>query len=332
MKIFKLIVTSLNPIVLITAEVCLFWNDYDVQHPRLIWFLGLASVLLLLAVVLSRKGGSIFKQSVLFVLKGGAASIPGILLLIYFGIHLNLMTNQLSDFFEHNKSPTLIRFFTSASFLLNAFLIDTLQLPKLKKEGVEKERRKVLVTALSPNDPENLKKIVEKIVDQESAEQPIKKELEIPWNWGPIINILDVYKKVDEVVIIKSNRVREELKQAGRTAEGRDAFEEMLHQKYPGKTSEPVDVDDADVFDSYFPKLKTDLNQKLKTYKDEEIIFNISSGTSNITSALTFLSMPGKRGVAYQKQDSSKKLDEFTVGVLTIEELWDEIFEIYSRR
>jgi hypothetical protein len=214
-------------------------------------------------------------------------------------------------------------------FLLLPFLIQTLTINEALAGVVKSEQRRVLVTALSFNASAELKMFGEKNFDELQITEELKtRKKGIQWNWLPVIRMINFHENLEEVILIQSNEVKRELEGAKGKPDEDDMFERMLRLRFGNKIKyTPVLLTQIDNFNELYLTAKGALEVKLKKYNSEQIIFGISSGPATITAAFIFLSMPGQRGVIYQRQNAPYTLDPFTVDINTTQDLWSEVFE-----
>jgi len=215
--------------------------------------------------------------------------------------------------------------------MLFPFIINPFIRPDPISKEVSRDTRKVLITALSENDIIKLKIFRDKKYELDDIVDTLKTGgLGAYWNWEPIIDIVKFYPNLNEIILIQSRKVVTQLNGEKLLANSQiDAFEDMLNFNQINVKYTPIEVNDMDLFDDTYNTLKFQLNKLFKNrrYSNEEIIFGISSGTSVLTACLLFLALPGKRGTVYKPQKPNSTPEEFEVDILTIEELWGEIFE-----
>lgn len=288
--------------------------------------LGIPLLLSFLFLIL-KKDFEIIKHAVVLVVKGGASSLAGILLVIFFLIHIGWLSDSLIDYFQGKDNlPIILKIL---SFLIIPFLINALLYKKPLLKVVPNELRDILITALSHNKKENVKLFIDYNFDKTLIEQ---QKVVTFWNWYPIINILDNYTGIKTLLVIYSKEVLANLESdKEENARALNAFELMIKSRYKEREISiiPIVILEMNIFDELFNELKFKIEKQIGSIEDEKVLFGVSSGTALTTASLVFLSMRGQRGLVYQKQDGSNELDEFTVDVLTIQELWDEIIERY---
>jgi hypothetical protein len=285
-------------------------------------------IFLLLIVIIHRKNTDFIKRSVILVVKGGASSFAGILLIIYFLMNIGWLSDQLFSFSEGKSDFLLV--LKIISFLILPFFINALLIKDRSNFQIENIKRTVFVTALSLNNKDQLKMFIENNFENDKIQDIPNRRF---WNWIPIINVIEKYKNLTVIVAICSKEVLKELElEKAESKRNTNAFEELLKMKYSNRNIEykVVEITNMNDFNELYNDLKFKIEKSLKNYSDEEILFGISSGTATLTASVVFLSMKGLRGLVYQKQDATNALDEFTVDVLTIHELWDEIIDRYQ--
>lgn len=308
-----------------------FSSAYSVIIP-----LALLFILILFYVNKKKKykDDDIIKHSIILVVKGGSSSITGAIMIVYFLVHIGWLGDILIDYY--NDKETFFSFLGIFFFAVMPFIINALFYVENKPKSIVKDSREYLITALSHNHIDNLQCFIENDFDRKKIESKIKF-----WNWVPILNVLDEYNNIKNIIVIYSKEVNEGLnlhvKQYSCT---KNAFEQMVERKYGARNIvvTPFVVSDINDFNFLYHDLKIRVERIFEKLADEKMLFAISSGPATITASLVLLSMKGERGMVYQKQiDKSiqkqppeKELDEFTVNVFTIQELWNEIIERYN--
>lgn len=315
-------------ILLFSFEILFFKNivPFCNSVTSLIIVLVIPIILAILFHVL-KKDFEIIKHAVVLVVKGGTSSFAGILLVVFFLIHIGWLSDSMVDYFQGKDNILLI--VKIMSFLITPFLINALLYKKPVLKIVPKEFRSILITALSQNKKENIKLFADCNFDRSLIEDNIGIHF---WNWHPVINILDNYPKIEKILVIYSKEVLSSLESDKEENERiLNAFELMIERRYKERNIAiiPIIILEMNIFDELFNELKFKIEKLIGTVDDGKVLFGVSSGTALTTASLVFLSMRGQRGLVYQKQDGSNELDEFTVDVLTIKELWDEIIERY---
>jgi len=292
-------------------------------------FLLLTILLSLIYFFTTSKYWDKFVRSFSLSLKGGISNISSIILFVYFLIHISWVTDNLQESFKEDLPISYI--LLSFAFMLFPFIINPFIRPDPISKEVSRDTRKVLITALSENDIIKLKIFRDKKYELDDIVDTLKTGgLGAYWNWEPIIDIVKFYPNLNEIILIQSRKVVTQLNGEKLLANSQiDAFEDMLNFNQINVKYTPIEVNDMDLFDDTYNTLKFQLNKLFKNrrYSNEEIIFGISSGTSVLTACLLFLALPGKRGTVYKPQKPNSTPEEFEVDILTIEELWGEIFE-----
>lgn len=300
-------------------DCALLWVQYC--------FMGFVVVLFLL-LYLIKKGGYIL-QSFLVVFHNHAGTVPGIFMIIYLLVQTDLAGSSFHEYLSGKtvlwNEPLIFLAFLFFPFLLQSFAVDE------KNKKVDKEKRRVLVTALSSNKGKLLSDFKENNFDRDKI---IKATGRPFWNWTSFEYAFYKYPKIDRVIFLIDETAKAELKayRDNEQTKGEDILQTYLDQ-LSEKLKRSLDkreiyLDDINNFDAMYDEVKPVIEGELAKYNDEQIMFNISAGTATVTATLVFLSVKGKRGFCYLEQkDEGAKLKEFNVSAYDLKELWNEIIE-----
>jgi len=188
-----------------------------------------------------------------------------------------------------------------------------------------------LVTALSKLFYDDLQKYKENDFDRDKIIAATKSRF---WNWTSFNDVIIEYANIDAVIFILDNEQKKQIAQYKANNDGNCILElylKEIERKYNRSKISKIEiyVDDVNDFNIMYKDVKTVLEGKLSKYEDEQIIFNISSGTSTVTATLVFLSVKGKRGFCYLDQSTDRgTLREFNMNAYNLKELWNEILSI----
>jgi|GEM_PF-5360849 len=283
--------------------------------------ISLLFTIVLVAVVIRlihKRKNKDFLLSFLTAVHNHAPNIFGVFLIVFVLVQIDLIGASFHEYLVKGDGgwETLILVdLMFLPFVLHAhFPVEKL------KDKVPEHERKVLVTALSLND-KSMAGFKEKNYSIAA----------VPHNWRPVFEMLKKYERIELIVFLLSNEVSKQI-HAINAEIRQDVLKKILAEEFPQREKlrfEQLYITNIDDFDDMYKRVKPAIEGSIAGYKSEEIIFGITSGPSTITATLVFLSMPGKRGFVYLKQNDPKDLAEFNIHAYDVKELWDEIFETH---
>lgn len=294
------------------------WND-----------LGACIVFLTLIVVHTWKKGNTLRVLKSFFLahQGESNNFFALFNIVFVFIQLHILGTEVHEAFiphagEQDTHINLlflcVQLLSYVALLFIPFFIHALFIEhKLK---IEPKDRKVLVTGLSYNAS---KKIEPFIKDKFS--------LNYPGNWNPIRKSLEKYFAVSKLILLVDNKARSGVLEAVNNLQMShvDKPVETILQKFldsirQGIGLEIMYVSDFNYLNEIFTGKKKELEEKLSKDPSREIMFNLSSGTSATSAAITLFSIKGNRGLCYLTQESreNEHIVEFDVSVFDLEDVF----------
>jgi len=250
---------------------------------------------------------------------GESTSFFGLLNIVFVFVQLHLIGTEVHHALvpqpgEHNfqiaawqqwlqigayLSVLFIPFFIHASFIEH-------------KKKVNDTDRKLLVTSLSYNNSAKLQDFIKNNFD------PV---LINPFNWNPVFKTIKLYENINRVIfIIDDNAYYQFVSTSAKNAD--KTLQMFLNSIRDGITFEILRINNFNDLDAVFSEKKIILENLLEKRPSKEILFNISSGTSVVTTALTLFAVKGNRGISYMEQNADDKIREFDVSVFDLEDVF----------
>jgi len=156
------------------------------------------------------------------------------------------------------------------------------------------EQIKVLITgaALSPYRDETI------ILTPDNKKELLESS---DWErWNPIRELIKTYPSIEQVRIVgsKKNKLT------------KDDLADMIDKGFPERTIEFLGRFDINVFSfkEVFLALEEIINSM--PYKDENLLFNVTSGTKIVSLAIAFHTVKGERRIVYHDQDFLVSIEE----------------------
>lgn len=235
--------------------------------------------------------------------------------------------------FKENQNGSAAIFFSLFMFSLPFMIFPFLKKSK-EKEPIPKEERTVLVTAVSTlSKPRQNKDQDNTLVNRN-------------WhNWETVHKILKSYYNIKTVILIFSSDSMVKYQNNISLGDFEEdwnthidnklsayiVFKKLIRKQFPNvirieKTDKLIDFND---FNSFHNDLKVEIDAMLKGVDDKKILFNISGGTSLLSSSLTLLALKGKRGIIYttQNEGEGNPIKEVQADIRTIDNLLEELQE-----
>lgn len=341
MKKLQFFIYSILLFILIILEIYLLKNFSADKEMMTKVVIGLGVLIALLwAIIYFQKKNIYFLRSFLMSMKADVISVYGILLVIYFIVHMTWIPEDIKNYIKSTNPSdhNWLEIFFHLEFLLLPFLIVAI-LYQEKEKKVDAKNRKVLITGVSLlpgfdfKDPTR-KSLKEKELDCLKTIQ--KTDNWITWN--PIKQALNAYPNIETVILVGS----EQTKQQHDFIKAHPEFKNLrlknlilnhtpIGSKTPSiKTVIPKILSDVNRIETVYNAINHDVLEsgffKTKAYEDKDILFASTGGTAIVSSAMTMHGVKGLRGIVYTRQDN-RKLEEFNLSLFNFRELVNELIE-----
>lgn len=253
-----------------------------------------------------------------------ASSFSAILTTIFMLIHIAWIGDLLMDGSNFDFIKAAIIFFFMVLFtLLNIVFF-------FKQTSTTTLSKTVLISALPPLKKDDLIQLKKEIANHKRSD--IKSTGTNLWkNLDPIRKILLHLKDVKTVHFFCSDIVIKESETIEIWKELLMLFNDIINRKIEYKFNEyqtnsvGFDANDIDIVAIHIEKLMQHIFTD-KSIKDKDLAFNITSATSVITSVFTLKSLREGR-TAYHIHQQNGEIMVVNLGILTIQELWNELIE-----
>ncbi len=328
-----------GPLILI---VLVFVFEYLLSHFR---WLQLNRVYADIEIILAALGmiwWHIRHENTLAVIKiffnahhGEASSIMGLLNIVFVFIQLHIIGTEVHGILVPHPGKA-VHGSALTEWLSVGGYIALLFIPFLligyiveKKRDIPQAEREVLVSVLSFNKADLIKRFIDTQFDPARLIAQREDGSWTSFNWYPIRKSLEMYGKINTVILLIDGRSEDEINLAGSSVE--TIMPEFLGSIRTGIRLEYVRDVDVEELNKMNTKTKADIEKLLKPYPNAKIVFNVTSGTSVASSAMTLFSIRGNRGLCYLKQDDPdpKKsvMKEFSVSVFDLQDVFEAFFE-----
>lgn len=341
MKKLQFFFYSLLLFLFIIVEIYILKN-FSTDKDRM--FLIVTGLGLLVVVLWSyihfRKKNIYFLRSFLMSMKADVISVYGILLVIYFIVHMTWIPEDIKNYIkstdpgEHNW----LEIFFHLEFLLLPFLIVAIFYQE-KDKKVDRIKRKVLITGVSLLPGFEFNKPNRKsLTERELGSLKTIKEEDNWVTWNPIKQALDNYPNIETVILVGSKQTKQQhdLIKADPDSKNLGLKNLILNHTPTGrktasvKTVLPKILSDVNRIETVYNAISFDVLEsglfKSKEYEDEDILFASTGGTAIVSSAMTMHGVKGLRGIVYTRQDD-RKLEEFNLSLFNFRELVNELIE-----
>ena len=313
--------------------------------------LALLSLLLLLF-----RSGSKSKETgamyiLLKILKMDVFNVVGILLSLYTLFHIGWLQDAAGNYLD---TPFPFRSWRDCATLNPDFLnimmtVESLILPFLgfrfiqtetqTEKEVPREERRIMVTGVSKlfiKGDDNAAEYVKMIHGLNEDYGKIQ-------GWGTIFKALDFYENIDYIFLIHTKTTllqRNEIEKIDPKCTIESLLENLKDKNGVPRNIEILKPELVVDFDEYTDShrsikeiLPTLRNKKNQPFEDKDFVFNLSSGTANISAIFAFLAIKGNRGTFYISQDEKKPVvEQPPINVLSISEHFDEIRELLEKK
>lgn len=341
MKKLQFFIYSILLFLFIIIEIYLLKNYSADKEMMTKVVLGLGFLIAVLwAIIYFQKKNIYFLRSFLMSMKADVISVYGILLVIYFIVHMTWIPEDIKNYIKSTNPSdhNWLEIFFHLAFLLLPFLMVAIFYQE-KEKKVDANTRKVLITGVSLLPGFDFKDPTRKLLTE--REQAALKTIQEDNNWvtwNPIKQALNSYPNIETVILVGS----EQTKQQHDLIKAHPDFKNFRLKNLilnhipterktpPVKTVIPEILSDVNRIETVYNTISHDILEsglfKNKAYEDQDILFASTGGTAIVSSAMTMHGVKGLRGIVYTRQDN-RKLEEFNLSLFNFRELVNELIE-----
>ena len=323
---------SLMLIILFLSEI-LILKYFSANIKILLWIVVFIFVIELgfWFLIKREKKNIYFFRSFLMSVKADVISLYGILLVVYFIIHMAWIPDYIYEFMNTAtiKSEGWIKITFYFEFLFFPFLVVALTYKEVPR-SIAKDKRKVLISAISliPGFPRGKR---EGGLNDEEKHTLNTIDVSKDWNrWNPIRQALDDYPNFESIILLGSKETGEQLRLINQNDNFKKVGITHLIKEYSPNIKYVIikSLPDFNQIESIYNSIKLDVlaSSSLKNYDDEDIIFAVTGGTAIMSAAMTMHAVKGQRGIVYTRQDN-RQLEEFNLSIFNFNELVNELIE-----
>lgn len=300
----------------------LLMAEYSILQSNSFWvsagFIGFTIIVIIWAYKKAAHGSMRFVVQFLRYFRADVLNWYGLFLVLYLAFQVTLLFDAVEQIFFNTyqvNANEWFRPFVILAFALLPVALSEWLVPKSSSKG--NINTKVLFIGVSLNSK-----------GIESNDN---------WNtWDPIRKSLKTNPDLREVILLLSSDIikgnYDETKEENQRLDG---LKRAIHKINPSIEIGEI-IADVGSLDDVFQALKSKIESLKAKYRDEEMLFHVTSSTALVSVAMALHAIKGERKMEYIRQftEAEKRKSAMPelidVNIYTIRELWDEIIDKLS--